>query len=103
MASHHKDMNLRAATLAGLLLAIVSLGLLAIAGSATGVAALAGGIGLVVATSLLGLTVLARRWDRQRGSAYVRTVMDQDQEAADDGSAASRATASATTRDAAAR
>ncbi len=75
MASHPRDMNLRAAALAGVLLAIFGMLLLWAADEATDATAVAGGILLVVSGSLLGLTVLARRWDRAR-SGYVRTVVE---------------------------
>jgi hypothetical protein len=69
-------MNTRAATGASLVLVAVSFGLAWAADEPTDVAAIAGATGLVIAGSLLGLTLLAWRWNRSR-RAYVRTLVDE--------------------------
>jgi hypothetical protein len=68
-------MNLRAAAGASLGLVALSFGLLWVADDPTDAVAIAGATGLVISSSLLGLTLLAWRWNRAR-RAYVHTVVD---------------------------
>lgn len=67
---------MRAAVTASLLLGLVSFALLWAANEATDRTAIAGGIGLVVAGALLGLSILALRWDRERVRRYVQTSVE---------------------------
>ena len=64
-------MKLIAATVAGALLLAASFALLAFASESTGVFAIAGATGIVIAVALLGLTLLAWHWRSSRG--YVST------------------------------
>jgi len=67
-------MKLFAATVGGSLLFAVSVGLLAIADEALDASAIAGGVGVVIAGALLGLTFLAARW-RVGAVSYTTTAM----------------------------
>ncbi|MCW2925926.1 MAG: hypothetical protein JWM98_3330 [Thermoleophilia bacterium] len=76
-------MKLGRATTTGTLLLAGSLGLLSMDGPPTDAASIAGGTGTVVASALLGLTLLAWRWRARSGyTSYVRTpaqeVADRD-------------------------
>lgn len=75
MAPHARHMKIGTATLVGLLLIGGSLGLLFVADSPLDIAAIAGGIGVVISGALLGLTVLAARW-RAGLARYTTTTMD---------------------------
>lgn len=95
MQSHPRDMNLRAAISASTVLVVLSLGLLWAAREPTDATAIAGATGLVVAGSLMGLTLLAWRWSRTQRE-YVRTAVG-------DAAGAGAATATGAERTVAAR
>lgn len=89
-------MHVRAAVLASAALASASFFLLWAANEATDKSAVAGGIGLIIAGSLLGLSLLAVRWDRERMRRYVETYMEVGTRAEDAGAPA---TGDASSRD----
>lgn len=68
MSSHPRNTDHRAALAAGLLLCAASIGLLWSSDEAADTATIVGGVGLVLATALLGLTVLAWRWSARDAS-----------------------------------
>jgi small neutral amino acid transporter SnatA (MarC family) len=74
--SGRRELDVRAAMIAAVVLALGSLALLGVASEPTGAFAVAGGIGLVIAGSLMGLTFLARRWERHR-VRYVQTAVGE--------------------------
>lgn len=74
-------MKIGTATVVGTLLLGASILLLWVADSPLDVAAIAGGIGVVIAGALIGLTVLAAHW-RSGLASYTRTSMDEDSRAA---------------------
>jgi hypothetical protein len=87
MRTDTDQMHLGPATVTSLVLAAASLAALWL-GRGVDALALAGAVGLVIAASLLGLTLLAWRWSsRQR--AYVRTAVERAADAAQVDEAAS--------------
>jgi hypothetical protein len=74
MRRENESVGLLRATLVGVGLFVVSTVLLGVADEALDVAAVAGGIGVVMSGALLGLTILVARW-RGATAGYVATNM----------------------------